>query len=88
MINQVVLNQEDFLKIISSINELKNYIRVEKDKETYYTIAEVCDKLKVSRQTLSNWEKVGLKIVRKQGILRINKKDLNEFLHGDNNDQD
>jgi len=46
----------------------------------FLTIKEICQKLKVSRQTVYRWFELGLDYYKFEKAVRIKKKDLEEFV--------
>ena len=50
-------------------------------EETYYTLAEIAEKLKVSYRTVYRWVQAGeLAAYKLKGEYRVTGRDLNEFL--------
>jgi excisionase family DNA binding protein len=53
--------------------------------EEYFTIDEVMEKIKVSRQTVYNWMNSGkLKYLKIGKLVRIKEEDLKRFIEGKN----
>lgn len=52
--------------------------------ENQFTINQVCDILKVTRQTIYNWEKEGkIKFTRVNGLPRIAESELKKIVKGE-----
>lgn len=75
-----ILGQEAGKVLIKTIEDtLKEYVQKQVAKD-YYTLSEACDYLNISYNTLMKWNTLGLKIIMVQGVKRIAKKDIDEFL--------
>jgi len=84
---QLKVSSEDIFGIVH--HEIRNYFDTKNNisesnnsfEERYLSIKEVCDTLKITRQTLNNWKKIGLKQIKQGSRVYILKSDLDRFMN-------
>lgn len=50
-------------------------------KINIYTIREICDKYQITRPTFASWVKQGLKVIKINRMIRVDEKDLEDFIN-------